>query len=175
MAGSCLVVRDRGQQMLPPSCQGPHGDSRDRRQQHRAVLRSVLPESRGVPGEVTAGRGPRSRCAIFAVWLPATRGVAPPLSHRGGCATWGPVRQCVRACSSGGGRVGAALGSPVHSSAPDVWHTGPACVAGAPPVEEKGVAVSYQWPCSEYGLWRVSHCSTTFPACLPSTRRCRPR
>ena len=65
-------------------------------------LRLLLPESRGVRGEVA----PRCIFAVRAVWLRAVRGAALPLLHRAGRAEWGALQQHPSVMLLGRGRWG---------------------------------------------------------------------
>ena len=84
LAGLRVAAGDVGQQLRQPRGHGTHGDDRDRGRQRRAVRWPVLPESRGISGEVPAGRRPGHRSAVRAVWLGLISAVASPLLYNGG-------------------------------------------------------------------------------------------
>ena len=83
-SGPRVAAGDVGQQLRRPRRHGIHGDGRDRGRQRRAVRGSVLPEPRGISGEVPAGCHPGHRSAVRAVRFGITRAVASPLLYRGG-------------------------------------------------------------------------------------------
>ena len=83
-AGLRVAAGDVGQQLRRPRCHGTHGDGRDHGRQRRAVRWSVLPEPRGISGEVPAGCHPGHRPAVRAVRFGTIRAVASPLLYRGG-------------------------------------------------------------------------------------------
>ena len=107
LAGPRVAPGDVGQQAHWPRRYGSHGDGHYRGRQCRAVRRPVLPKSRGVPGEVPAGRSPGHYPAVRAV-----RFAASSLLHLGGGVERGPLQQRLRAlpCWEGGrGRLREAL------------------------------------------------------------------
>ena len=83
-SGPRVGVGDVGQQLRRPRRHWTHGDGRDRGRQRRAVRGSVLPESRGISGEVPSGCHPGHRSAVRAVRFGTARNVASPLPYRGG-------------------------------------------------------------------------------------------
>ena len=83
-AGLRVAAGDVGQQLRRPRRHRTHGDGRDRGRQRRAVRWSVLPEPRGISGEVPAGCHPGHRSAVRDVRFRTTRAVASPLLYRGG-------------------------------------------------------------------------------------------
>ena len=83
-AGLRVAAEDVGQQLRRPRRHGTHGDGRDRRRQRRAVRWSVLPEPRGISGEVPAGCHPGRRSAVCDVRFGTIHAVASPLLYRGG-------------------------------------------------------------------------------------------
>ena len=80
-----------GQQLRRPRRQRTHGDGRDRGRQRRAVRWSVLPEPRGISGEVPAGCHPGHRSAVRDVLFGTIRAVASPLLIHGGCVERGAL------------------------------------------------------------------------------------
>ena len=97
LAGLRVVAGDMGQQLRPPRRHGTHGDGRDRGRQCRAVRWSVLPEPRGISGEVPAGRRAGHRSAVPAVRFGTIRAVASPLLYPGGGVERGVLLQRLRA------------------------------------------------------------------------------
>ena len=96
-AGLRVAAGDVGQQLRRPRRHGTHGDSRDRRRQRRAVRPSVLPEPRGISGEVPAGCHPGHRSAVRDIRFGTIRAVASPLLYRGGGVERGALLQRLRA------------------------------------------------------------------------------
>ena len=112
LAGPRVSAGDVGQQLRWPRRHGSHGDGRNRGRQRRAVRWPVLPEPRGIPGEVPAGRHPGHRSAVRAVRFGPVRAVACPLLYRGGRVERGAPLQHLRALSrreGGRGRLQEAL------------------------------------------------------------------
>ena len=97
LAGLRVAAGDAGQQLRWPRRHETHGDGRDRGRQRRAVRCPVLPEPRGISGEVPAGRRPGHRSAVRAVRFGAIRAVAFPLLYRGGGVERGALLQRLRA------------------------------------------------------------------------------
>ena len=97
LAGLRVAPGDVGQQSRRPRRHRSHGDGRDRGRQRRAVRWPVLPEPRGISGEVPAGRRPGHRSAVRAVWFSTIRAVASPLLYHGDCVERGDLLQCLRA------------------------------------------------------------------------------
>ena len=151
LAGLRVAAGDVGQQLRWPRRHGTHGDGRDRGRQRRAVRWSVLPEPRGISGEVPAGRRPGHRSAVRDVRIGTIRAVASPLLYRGG-----PAR----------GRARLAAGSPARLGAPGACGTGFAGGAPGPPVVGRGVGVGTS------GLARRTGCVAlaTVPPRLPGPR-----
>ena len=79
-----VAAEDVGQQLRRPRRHATHGDSRDRGRQRCAVRWSVLPEPRGISGEMPAGCHPGHRSAVRDVRFGTIRAVASPLLYRGG-------------------------------------------------------------------------------------------
>ena len=96
-AGLRVAAGDVGQQLRRPRRHGTHGDGRDRGRQRRAVRWSVLPEPRGISGEVPAGCHPGHRSAVCDVRFGTIRAVASPLLYRGGGVERGALPQRLRA------------------------------------------------------------------------------
>ena len=97
LAGLRVAAGDVGQQLRRPRRHRTHGDGRDRKRQRRAVDWSVLPEPRGISGEVPAGCHPALRSAVRDVRFGTIRAVASPLLYRGGCVKRGALLQRLRA------------------------------------------------------------------------------
>ena len=135
----------------------------------------VLPESRGISGEVPAGlpsRPPlRSSCSQVRHRSHRRLPTAVPWWR---CRAGGPA-VAPPGPAPAGGRAGLAVGSFARPGAPGACGTGP--VGGVPglPRGWKRSWCRYQWPSAADGLRSVSHCSTTPPGCAASTRRCNPR
>ena len=178
LAGLRVSAGDLRQQLHWPPRRGPHGGGRDRGSQRRAVRWPVLPEPRGIWGEVPAGRRPGHCSAVCAVRFGPIRAVASPLLYHGGTvvvvSSGGPC--CSASGPSPGGRAGGAgcgkLCAPRRSGC--VWYGFCRRCSGAAR-GRKSSWCGYQWPCAVDGLQSISHCSTTPPGCAASTRRCKPR
>ena len=115
LAGLRVSAGDVGQQLRWPRRHGTHGDGHDRGRQRRAVRWPVLPEPRGISGEVPAGRRPGYRSAVCAVQFGPIRAVAFPLLYRGGRVERGALLQRLRALprrEGGRGRLREALRAP---------------------------------------------------------------
>ena len=104
LAGLRVAAGDEGQQLRRPCRHGTHGDGRDRGRQRRAVRWSVLPEPRGISGEVPAGCHPGHRSAIRDVRFGTFRAVASPLLYRGRGVKRGALLQRLRALPRREGR-----------------------------------------------------------------------
>ena len=90
-AGLRVAAGDVGQQLRRPHRHGTHGDGRDRGHWRRAVRCSVLPEPRGISGEVPAGCHPGHRSAVRDIRFGTIRAVASPLLYRGGSVERGAL------------------------------------------------------------------------------------
>ena len=115
LAGLRVSAGGVGQQLRSPRSQGSHGDGCDRGRQRRAVRWPVLPEPRGILGEVPAGRRPSHCSAVRAVRFGPVRAVASPLLYRGGRVERGGLLQRLRALprrEGGWGRLREALRAP---------------------------------------------------------------
>ena len=97
LAGLRIAAGDVGQHLRWPGRHGTQGDGRDSRRQRRAVRWSVLPEPRGISGEVPAGRRSGHRSAVRDVRFGTIRAVASPLLYRGGGVERGALLQRLRA------------------------------------------------------------------------------
>ena len=97
LAGLRVAAGVVGQQLRRPRRHGTHGDGRDRGRQHRAVRWSVLPEPRGISGEVPAGRRPGHHSEVRDVRFGTIRAIASPLLYRGGGVERGALLQRLRA------------------------------------------------------------------------------
>ena len=172
--GAVCLGRDVGQQSRWPRRHGSHGDGGDRGRQRHAIRWSVLPEPRGIPAEMPAGRHPGHRSAVRAVRLGPVRSTAPPLLHRGDRVERGPCCSASGPCPCGraGGAGCGKLCAPRRSGC--VWYGFCRRCSGAVRGRKRSWC-RYQWPCAVDGLWSVSHCSATPPGCAASTRRCNPR
>ena len=109
---SRIPAGDVGQQARRPRRHGSHSDGRPRECQCRAVRRPVLLKSRGVLGELLAGRGLVHRPTVRAVQFGPVRVAASPLLHRSGRVERGSLQQCLLALpwqEGGGGRLREAL------------------------------------------------------------------
>ena len=104
--------------------------------------RPVLPKSRGVPGEVPAGRSPGHYPTFHAVRLGPVRVAASSLLHRGGRVERGPLQQRLRALplwERGQGRLPKALRAQALRGR--VVRVLPAVLRGRPREEEELVQV----------------------------------
>ena len=131
-----------GQQLRWPRRHGSHGDGRNRGRQRHAIRWSVLPEPRGIPGEMPAGRHPGHRSAVRAVWLGHVRSTALPLLHCGDPVERGTLLQRLWALSlreGGRGRLREALRA--QALRVRVIRVLPAVLRGRPGQEEELVQV----------------------------------
>ena len=157
-----------GQQFRRPRRHGTHGDGRDRGRQRCAVRWSLLPEPRGISGEVPAGCHPGHRSAVRDVQFGTIRAVASPFAvpwwrcRAGGPAVAPPGPAPAR------GRAGLAAGSPARLGAPSACGTGFAGGVPGLPVVGRGVGVGTS------GLPRWTGCGA-LPTVPPRLLGARPR
>ena len=173
-AGLRVAAGDVGQQLRRPRRHGTHGDGRDCGRQRRAVRWSVLPEPRGISGEVPAGCEPGCHPQFV------TSGSAPSAPLCPLCCTVVAVSSGGPCCSASGPCPGKRAGgtgcgkSCASRRSGCVWYGFCRRCPGAAGGRRRSWCRS-QWPSAPDGLRSVSHYSTTPPGCAASTRRCNPR
>ena len=163
--GCGFAAGDVGQQLRRPPRHGTHGDGRDRGRQPRAVRLFVLPEPRGISGEVPAGRRPGHRSAVRAVRFGTT--VASPFAvpwwrcRAGGPAAAPPGPAPAR------GRAGLAAGSSARLGTLGACGTGFAGGALGPPVVGRGVGVGTSGLARRTGCGALATVPPRLPGALP--------
>ena len=117
--------------------------------------------------QATAPQVVQSGSASSAPSLPLCCTVVAVSSEGPCCSTSGPCPG-ERAGGTGCGKISA----PRRSGC--VWYGFCLRCSGAARGRKRSCC-RYQWPCAADGLRSVSHCSTSPPGCVASTRRCKPR